>query len=138
MTDTQSPFDRIVAIWQGGEHLRAAALVAEQKFPEAKLEELNILCPGILEHRPGEPGEVRELGTVPGDPVQREMDRLGVDQHQVDNMTRQHRDDGTSPKQALAEADLKPAGTPRNDAQDAPTFHPHKAASRTAPKAKAQ
>lgn len=136
MTDKtpDEQFNRIAKLWAGGEHLRAAALAAEQKYPEAKLEELSILCPGIKDHMPAGVGNVLQKGTVPGDPVADEMQRLGVDENQIGEINRQHEEEGKSPKAALAEADLKPAGTPRNDGIDGPTLHT-KAEHRDAPKA---
>lgn len=136
MTDKTSDeqFDRIAKLWAGGEHLRAASLAAEQKYSDAKLEELSILCPGIKDHMPADAGEVRQKGTVPGDPVVEEMERMGVDENQVDDINRQHEEEGKDPKAALAEADVKPAGTPRNDGIDGPTLHP-KAEQRPASKA---
>lgn len=122
-TTNSKDFDRIVQLWAGGEHLRAAALAAEQGYDDNKLEELSILCPGIRDHMPAERGDVRNTGTVPGDPVESEMDRLRVDDQQIGDIQRQHKEQGKSPKQALAEADLKPAGTPSNDGQDKPTLH---------------
>ena len=131
MTDTPKEFDRIVQLWAGGEHLRAAALAVEQKFSESKLEELSILCPGIKDHMPADPGNVRNTGTVPGDPVVSEMERMRVDEAQIDDINRQRKDDGTSPKKALAKADLKPSGVPSNDGQDKPTLHTSKPAKPT-------
>lgn len=126
MTDTPKEFDRIVTLWAGGEHLRAAALAAEEKFSAAKLDELSILCPGIKDHMPGRPGEVRNTGTVPGNPVESEMKRMRVDEAQVDDFNRQRKDEGTNAKEALAKADPQPAGTPSNDGIDKPTLHPEK------------
>lgn len=139
MTDTPRDFDKIVQLWAGGEHLRAGALAAKAKFSASQLEELSILCRGILDHMPAEPGQVRNPGTVPGDPVKSEMDRLGVDEEQIGDINRQRKDEGTSAKAALAKADLKPAGKPRNDGRDGPTLHPHgeqKTSGKPAPKSK--
>jgi len=123
MTDktTDEQFDRIAKLWAGGEHLKAAAFAAEQKYGDKQLEELSILCPGIKDHMPAQPGTVAPAGTVPGDPVKEEMQRLGVDEEQVDDIVRRHREEGIKPSDALAEADLKPAGTPDNTGRDGPS-----------------
>lgn len=94
--DAEHSFDYIVSIYAGGEHLRAAALAAEAKFSQKKLDDLVEQCPGILAHMPDDKGEVKDSGTVPGDPV----------------------------GEAIQRDDPSPSGTPKNDGIDKPTLHP--------------
>jgi len=100
--DEQARWDKvhspeyITAIWAGGEHLRAGALAAEAELSDKAIDDLDADCPGIREFMPAKPGDVRAVGTVPGDPVRDELDRRETD----------------------------PAGTPRNDGIDKPTLHP--------------
>lgn len=83
----------INTIFQGGEHLRAAALAAEANLSQSELDELSEKCPGIIDHFPADKGEVRAEGTVPGNPVEDAI----------------HKDD--------------PSGHPDNDGIDKPTLH---------------
>lgn len=121
----QHDFDYIVTIWNGGEHIRAATLAAEAEFSDSKLDDLSVLCPGIKEHMPAGPGEVRQQGTVPGDPVRDEMNRFQVDESEVTSLQEQ-REEAHDADAVRAKREEKPAGKPDNNGQDGITLTPER------------
>lgn len=91
--ERQHTVQYITTLYQGGEHLRAAALAAEANLNQSDLDTLSEKNPGILDHMPADKGDVRPEGTVPGNPTE---DALRKDQ---------------------------PSGHPSNDGIDKPTLH---------------
>lgn len=121
----QHDFDYIVTIWNGGEHIRAATLAAEAEFSESKLDDLAVLCPGIKDHMPAGPGEVRAKGTVPGDPVRDELQRYQMDESEVTSLQEQH-DEAHDADAVRAKRTEKPAGKPDNNNVDGITMTPER------------
>lgn len=121
--DKQHDFDSIVTLYSGGEHLRAASLAAEAKFSQSKLDDLAVLCPGIIDHMPADPGDTRQKGSVPGNPTETEMSKFQTDESEVSDLAQQHKE-AHDPKAALAKREPAQSGHPDNTGIDGPTLHP--------------
>lgn len=113
----QHDFDHIVKIWSGGEHMRAATLAAEAEFSDDKLDDLAVLCPGIKDHMPASPGDVRAKGTVPGDPARDELKRFQMDESEVSSLQEQH-NEAHDADAVRAKRTPAPAGKPDNNGTD--------------------